>query len=489
MYRRLLRVCCRNCPTRPTNLTPAGDERPGCHPPAAGQSSTRRRPSSQSGSWISAGGRRARGPPGPLALIHNLRPRAARTSGRLKEAEPLLHEVVQAWMKSEPDDPFIILSAMNYPNLLAGEARPYWLQGCRRTGPCDRWRPVKVSPFQRKTPAGSVLLIQDQSNGRWQEEKTRRLGITVTCSRTSHVASLGRTTTGRWGHLCAVDLFSRRGASLAPGLPPKTSPEGQTTPLLALGPEDPKDLSSAWPCRSMPGQRGTAGRELWLAAPQDIRRPRSQAKTRNRRWTGRGHGNLRRVSAAEVLGLAQGRPSSRMRAPGTPGGAPRMEAYLRWCRRSADGRIEARRVRRRSDAFDFSVDHNPGRIYVFDEKLPTTKDPSDLSVRMHAAHTATALFLAFRVRDQHVRADPVVARVPFKNDSVELFLDGDRMPNDFTLASQAGNFEGFQIIADVLGNRYWHLHADRSERPLAGKGRHGPHPRTGTSSSSRSRST
>ena len=73
---------------------------------------------------------------------------------------------------------------------------------------------------------------------------------------------------------------------------------------------------------------------------------------------------------------------------------------------------------------------------------------------MHAVHTSTALFLAFRVRDQSVQADPLAAKVPFVNDSVEIFLDGDRTPNDLTTVTPYGNLEGFQIIADALGNRF-----------------------------------
>jgi hypothetical protein len=73
---------------------------------------------------------------------------------------------------------------------------------------------------------------------------------------------------------------------------------------------------------------------------------------------------------------------------------------------------------------------------------------------MHAVHTSTALYLAFRVRDQSVQADPLAAKASFLNDSVDIFLDGDRTPNDLTRVAPFGNPEGFQIISDVLGNRY-----------------------------------
>ena len=103
---------------------------------------------------------------------------------------------------------------------------------------------------------------------------------------------------------------------------------------------------------------------------------------------------------------------------------------------------------------------------------------------MHAAHTGTALFLAFRVRDQSVHADPVAAKVPFKNDGVEIFLDGDRVPNDLTGVTTPGNLEGFQIVADVLGNRL------SAPSTLGDTSRGKPArtaPTTGMSSNSRSR--
>jgi hypothetical protein len=78
-----------------------------------------------------------------------------------------------------------------------------------------------------------------------------------------------------------------------------------------------------------------------------------------------------------------------------------------------------------------------------------------LSVRLSAAHTSTSLFLAFDVRDQYVRAEESDATAPWYNDGVELFLDGDRVANDYIPVTElpAGTREGFQLIADVLGHR------------------------------------
>ena len=76
-----------------------------------------------------------------------------------------------------------------------------------------------------------------------------------------------------------------------------------------------------------------------------------------------------------------------------------------------------------------------GSFDIEQNMIRTPKEPSDLGAWMHAAHTSTALFMAFRVRDQSVRAEPVRAGHPWLNDCVEVFLDGDRVPNEVPSAS------------------------------------------------------
>jgi len=87
---------------------------------------------------------------------------------------------------------------------------------------------------------------------------------------------------------------------------------------------------------------------------------------------------------------------------------------------------------------------------------PTTSNrPDDLSVEAYAAYTATSLFLAFRVHDQFVDAQEVDREQPFWNDSVEVFIDGDRIANDFFPAQgQQGTAEGFQLIVDAAGHQF-----------------------------------
>lgn len=90
-------------------------------------------------------------------------------------------------------------------------------------------------------------------------------------------------------------------------------------------------------------------------------------------------------------------------------------------------------------------DRNPWRLFLPSRNRSLA--PNDLSAGLSAAHTLTHLYLAFRVRDQF--RDHGVTTDPVWNDHVEVFLDGDQMPNDFFIAG--GSREGFQLIVDTRG--------------------------------------
>src|SRR5262249_25947722 len=45
------------------------------------------------------------------------------------------------------------------------------------------------------------------------------------------------------------------------------------------------------------------------------------------------------------------------------------------------------------------------------------------------------------------------AATPFFNDDAEIFIDGDRVSNDFVPPTRTGSKEGFQILSDTLGNK------------------------------------
>lgn len=89
----------------------------------------------------------------------------------------------------------------------------------------------------------------------------------------------------------------------------------------------------------------------------------------------------------------------------------------------------------------------------------TNKPPSDLQITLHAAYTATSLFFAFHVSDQFVDAQEEDLTTPHQNDGVEIFLDGDKAPNDFgqTMQSAGGPTlpsEGFQVLVDAAGHQF-----------------------------------
>src|SRR5262249_16927018 len=72
----------------------------------------------------------------------------------------------------------------------------------------------------------------------------------------------------------------------------------------------------------------------------------------------------------------------------------------------ADGRIAPGEYGSGLD-IRFEGDTNPGRMYLWFKSR--SKTPDDLSVRIHAVHTARSLFLAFAVRDQFVDASELDA--------------------------------------------------------------------------------
>jgi hypothetical protein len=110
----------------------------------------------------------------------------------------------------------------------------------------------------------------------------------------------------------------------------------------------------------------------------------------------------------------------------------------------ADGKIGADEYGR-GYFFDFTDESNPGRLYSRSRSRIKSRD--DLSLTLHGAYTGTDLFLAFRVWDQFV--DNEISTDPVFNDMVEVFIDGDRIANDFFRAG--GNREGFQLVADSRG--------------------------------------
>jgi hypothetical protein len=84
-----------------------------------------------------------------------------------------------------------------------------------------------------------------------------------------------------------------------------------------------------------------------------------------------------------------------------------------------------------------------------------TRAPDDLSVRLRTAYSDKSLFIATQVRDQFVDDQEEVQGHPQWNDGIEIFIDGDRVSNDFAVKGGAyvGSAEGFQLLADSAGHQ------------------------------------
>jgi hypothetical protein len=134
--------------------------------------------------------------------------------------------------------------------------------------------------------------------------------------------------------------------------------------------------------------------------------------------------------------------------------------------------VEYRKVSPVADGAIGEKEYGPGvtltwtadnTLAAFERRIgdETQKKPEDLSVIIYTAYTDRSLFFAFRVKDQFVDAQPADQPPGVFNDGVEVFIDGDRVSNDFNQGppiggrmSRTGNEEGFQLLADAAGHQY-----------------------------------
>jgi len=97
----------------------------------------------------------------------------------------------------------------------------------------------------------------------------------------------------------------------------------------------------------------------------------------------------------------------------------------------------------------FAAGTNPGEIFP---ALAETwfDDPTDanLSLNFYLGHDATNIYFGFEVTDNFIENEDD-AEVPWRNDGVELTINGDGVANDTAPAVSA---EGFRYIADSAGN-------------------------------------
>jgi tetratricopeptide (TPR) repeat protein len=398
--------------------------------------------------------RRTKGPEDPETLnaMHNLTV-SLRGIGKLKEAELLLREVVQAEIKNEPDHPRTLNALNNYTALLDRLGRHEELADWTIRSMESHLRVLKLKHPSTRNAIWNALyskieLLKFQEAleiaDRSLEQARREFGP----DDASTLAFLDE----RAGVLYHMGDLVTAGSSAEEVLACRTS---------KLGPEDPQTLDALKFLAVIRRQQGAAEEaKTLLSRLHDDAQRALDSGAKKRIDPDQALELRRKIAFADLVKRNLGRPERSEFAPGTPGGPPRIDAPYRAVSPVADGRIEPREYGDGEGfAFDFADDRNPGRMAVEKKLIRTIKEPSDLSAWMHAAHTSTALFLAFRVRDQSVRADPVAARAPWLNDCVEVFLDGDRVPNDHKvkLVDGQGNAEGFQLMADVLGNRWSNL--------------------------------
>jgi serine/threonine protein kinase len=394
--------------------------------------------------------RKTNGPEDPetVGAILNLA-LSLRSMGKLKEAEPLLREVVQADVKNRPDDPNTLNSLDSYAFLLSrlgrcGEVADWAMRSME-----GHLRVLKLK-HPRTQSAIKIAIVSNIALLKFQDA----LGIA------DRVLEQGRREFGPDDASTLGFLDQRAGVLFHMGDLVKAGSSAEE--LLAVrtskfGPQDPQTLEALKFLAVIRRHQGAAeeARTLLTRLHDDAQRALDSG-AKQRIDPEQALELRRKIAFADLVKRNLGRLERSEDPPRTPGGPPRIDAPYRAVSPVADGRIERGEYGDGEGfAFDFSDDRNPGRMTVERKLIRTNKEPSDLSVWMHAVHTSTALFLAFRVRDQSVRADPVAASQPWLNDCVEVFLDGDRVANDNKCKLDvAGNAEGFQLLADVLGNRY-----------------------------------
>ncbi len=99
---------------------------------------------------------------------------------------------------------------------------------------------------------------------------------------------------------------------------------------------------------------------------------------------------------------------------------------------------------------DFSVDANPGRLAPGGFQRVAVTD--DFAPELLLAHTQSHLHVALRVRDESVSTLDGEDHV-HEGDSVALYFDGDRTPNDFAQFHRSGP-EGFEASTDAEGHKF-----------------------------------
>jgi serine/threonine protein kinase len=382
-----------------------------------------------------------------LVAKHNLALEFMRV-GKMREAEPLLREVAEIEAKNQPDDPATLNFINTYVSLLVNLGRystaADWAERLIEAN-------IRVHKFKHPNAQRAIInAVRLRTNEGKNNAALRIIDPALAQARLEFGGEDPKSLdllTMRIELLCKLGDLAEAGSSAKDLLASRTR---------KLGLDDLNTLDALKTLAVIRRDQGATAEAGTLLMRLRSEGQNALAKSKGKQVDLDRALRLRQLVAyAEVVARNLSRPERSNAAPGTPGGPPSIDAPLLARSPVADGRIEPGEYGAENGLpFDFTQDVNPGRLYIFDEATRLNKDPADLSARIFAAHTSTALFLAVRVRDQFIRADPVAAKVPFLNDSVELFLDGDRVPNEQLSFTWAGNREGFQMVADSLGNRF-----------------------------------
>jgi tetratricopeptide (TPR) repeat protein len=372
-----------------------------------------------------------------------------RIFGKLKEAEPLLREAVEANNKNKPDDPGTLIGMSNYTTLLSELSR---------TGEADDWatrsmdahlRVLKLKHPRTQEAVGMAVAMKI-ADEKYDEALTIADRALEQARR-----ELGPDDPVTINYMKNRVVVLRKSGNLAEA--GSTAEEVLAAQTRKLGPEDPGILEALASLADIRRHQGATEEARRLFATLRDAAPRVLEASKKKQATSLFLATLSaEVKWADVLShnlRLPGRSDRSQFPPGVPGGPPRIDAPFQARSPTADGRIEPGEYGDgQGFSFDFSKDPNPGGSYLCGDGTiagPRVKDLSDLSVQMHTVHTSQSLFLAFRVRDQSVVAHP--GNVYWQNDSIEVYLDGDRVANDWTPGAGWGNREGFQVQADVLG--------------------------------------
>jgi serine/threonine protein kinase/tetratricopeptide (TPR) repeat protein len=369
--------------------------------------------------------------------------------GKLKEAESLLRDAVQANVKHKPEDLGTLIQMSNYASLLFQLSRNGEAAGWATRSMDAHLRVLKLK--HPRTHGAVAMAVATTCVDQRFDEALAIIDRALKQARDEFGPD----------DLTTINYLNLRVGVLR-GMGNLEQARSNAEEVLAarsrkLGPEDPGVLEALASLADIRRHQGATDEARKLFAR--LHNAAQRALDKQVEWS---DSNALRAETwwADRLARNLGRPgwSDRSRfPPGAPGGPPLIDAPFQTRSPIADGHIEPGEY---SDgdgfSFDFAKDPNPGGSHLIPAPnlVPKLiKDPSDLSVQMHIVHTATALYFAFRVRDQSVRARQEVTGKPWLNDCIEVYLDGDRVANDYTPALYGGNREGFKLGADALGNR------------------------------------